>query len=184
MLTWGDVERQCADGRLVKWLPSVRTETKEGDRCLYMLKPVFDQFQTGKWPSSVELRPSEENARRRTMRMVLERYVTGKFLNLKYDMKELGSGTERSEVMRGFWEFRSGPPAEQTRLFGFFARPGCFIATSFKARGTLPKGLWVEEKSDSEKIWASLWPNDIYLKKPWIVSTKAEFSAYLDREDD
>jgi len=120
------------------------------------------------------------------MRAVLERYVIGAHLNLNYDMKELGS-LKPDAAMQGFWEFRSGLPVEQTRLFGFFARPGAFVATSFQPRGNfggVSDPAWQAVRQEGELHWRALFESVDYMKMPWPVSTKAQFNVYLDRQDD
>lgn len=116
------------------------------------------------------------------MRQVLERYVLGRGLNVNYDMKELGS-LKNDASMRGFWEFRSGPPSEQTRLFGFFALQGGFVATSFKSRarfGGASDPAWEKERSAGEAVWKELFPDAAYLTSPWPVKMSRDFRMYLD----
>lgn len=186
MLTWAEIEAQRANGRLVLWLPSPRMQIEAGSRCLYMLKSVHDAFDARPWPSTQPLSPAIEKLRRQTMRAVLSRYVTGKGLNYGSDMKELGSRTVDTKF-NGFWEFRSQPPKEETRLFGYFARPGAFVATSFKGRGSfggIDHSSWLAEQQHCEQEWRNLFGPKAYMKKPWPVRMKTELKAYLDRDDD
>jgi len=186
MLTWPEIEAQRASGRLVRWLPSPRMQIEAGWRCLYMLKSVHDAFDARPWPSTQPLSPTIEKQRRQTMRAVLGRYVTGKGLNYGADMKELGSRTADAKFT-GFWEFRSQPPQEETRLFGFFARPGAFVATSFKGRGSfggINHPSWFAERQHGEQEWRDLFGAKAYMTSPWPVRIKMELKAYLDREDD
>lgn len=90
-------------------------------------------------------------------------------------------------AMRGFWEFRSGLPVEQTRLFGFFARPGAFVATSFHPRGKFGGAAdpaWLAEQKAAVSVWKGLFGTASYLESPWPVLTKAQFAEYLERSDD
>ncbi len=111
------------------------------------------------------------------MRAVLERYVIGAHLNFNIDMKELGS-LKPDSSMQGFWEFRSGLPVEQTRLFGFFGRPGAFVATSFQPRGNfggMSDPAWKAVRQDGEKHWNDLFGEKEYIKMPWPVSAIPSF---------
>jgi hypothetical protein len=186
MLTWKELERNRAEGRLQKWLPSGRSDTNADGRCLYMPGDVYDAIQRRPWLTTQWHSPSQLKSRRQAMRAVLERFVTGSHLNLNHDMKELGS-MKTDAAMQGFWEFRSGMPAEQTRLFGFFARPGAFVATSFQPRGNFGSAsdpAWRAEREASENVWKSLFGSKRYLTSPWPVVTKQHFQAYTDRDDD
>jgi hypothetical protein len=111
------------------------------------------------------------------MRQVLERFCEGSHVNIGYDLKELGS-EHLSQQMRGFWAFRSQGPIEQTRLFGFFAAKGAFIATSFRARGELSGHLWLAERSSSQARWDGISNGKSYLSAPWPVLTRAHLKEY------
>jgi hypothetical protein len=151
-----------------------------------MLGDVFDAVQKRPWETTQSLSPAVLKARRQAMRAVLERYIIGAHLNFNVDMKELGS-LKPDSSMQGFWEFRSGLPVEQTRLFGFFARPGAFLATSFQPRGKfggMSDPAWKVEREEGEKRWRALFGDKEYIKMPWPVASKDQFFQYLDRKDD
>ena len=177
MLTWDELEMHRPQGRLVKWQSSGRAKTGVDGRCLYMLGDVYDAIQKRPWVTTQWHSPSQIKSRRQAMRAVLERYVSGSHLNLNYDMKELGS-LKPDATMQGFWEFRSGLPVEQTRPFGFFARPGAFVATSFQPRGAfggIADPAWLKVREEGEGQWAALFGAKPYMKMPWPVLTKLEF---------
>lgn len=182
MLTWEELERHRDAGQIARWTPSPTRGTGPNCRCLYMVKDIHDAFQKRPWPETQTHLPNEKKNRRQAMRAVLERFVVGQRLNLEMDMKELGSLTKNSS-MRGFWEFRSGGQREQTRLFGFFARGGAFVATSFKARGSfggIADPAWLIERELNAGVWASLFGSKQYLATPWPVATREQFALYLD----
>lgn len=155
-----------------------------GGRCLYMLNDVFDRFENKPWPTAEWERPQLTRDRRRAMRMVVERFVKGENINLRYDLKELGSDKVINANMKGYWEFRSGPPNEQTRLFGFFARPGAFVATEFALRGDyVDNADWRAQRQACQKQWEQL-TSEAYLAEPWPVLTGADLAEYLERDDD
>jgi hypothetical protein len=150
-----------------------------------MTGDVYDDIQKRPWVTTQSHSPTQLKARRQAMRAVLERFVSGAHLNLNYDMKELGS-LKADVAMRGFWEFRSGSPEEQTRLFGFFARPGAFIATSFHPRGKFGGAsdpAWLAERNASDGVWKGLFGETPYLESPWPTLTKQQFAEYLERSD-
>jgi hypothetical protein len=151
---------------------------------LYMLPDAFDGIQSRPWPAAEGESPSRTKARRSAMRTALERYVDGSSLNLNYDIKELGTKNV-DEKMRGFWEFRSQGPMEETRLFGFFARPGAFIATDFQPRGQYESELdWLSQQTGCEARWRALCGDRPYMMAPWPVRVRADLAQYLEREDD
>lgn len=189
MLTWEDLEGHREAGRLVKYTAGLPATGTDG-RCLYMLPDVFEAFQKRPWPSTEYMSPHILRERRAAMRQVLERYVKGLHLNVNYDIKELGSELLNPE-MRGLFEFRSGPPIEQTRLFGFFARPGAFVATSFRSRGEFEvtdgedkHSPWASEFANSTAAWHNIFGAETYLSKPWPVGTLAELLDYMTHADD
>lgn len=118
------------------------------------------------------------------MRTALERYCNGSAINLNRDMKELGS-KDANRSMRGYWEYRSQGPMEETRLFGFFARPGAFVATDFQPRGQyVSQADWDAQRASCEGRWVVLTKKRPYMTDPWPVRLRNELSVYLDRADD
>jgi hypothetical protein len=114
----------------------------------------------------------------------MERFVLGQNLRVKYDLKELGS--ERNDIrMKGFWEFRSQGRMHETRLFGFFARPGAFVATKFRSRDDFQnKNDWIAERLAGEARWREIAGDTPYLNEPWPVDGSASMQSYLSRKDD
>jgi hypothetical protein len=144
-----------------------------------MLPQVHKDFVDGSWFAPPGEPPARTKERKATMRLVLARYVTGAQLNINRDIKELGSA--RSNVaMRGFWEFRSHPPQEETRLFGFFARTGAFVATDFQPRGKFTsQALWNAQKASCQSRWDSLTNRARVAMVPWPVTTRDHLNTYL-----
>jgi hypothetical protein len=82
--------------------------------------------------------------------------------------------------MRGYWEFRSQPPQEETRLFGFIPFPGAFVATDFQPRGKfVTQADWDNQKQSCEAKWNALTGTAEYLTSPWPVGTRLELQAYI-----
>lgn len=183
MLTWQQLEELCRDGRLVRWKIGGR-EVGANGRGLYMLPEVHQQLSARPWPASNGEHPNHTRDRRTAMRQVLERFVLGAAIRVKYDIKELGS--ERSdEAMRGYWEFRSQGRMTETRLFGFFVRPGAFLATAFCGRDEFSKAShWVDRRVACEALWKNLCSGSTYILDPWPVVDAEELNSYLVRSDD
>ena len=179
MLTWRDLEAHCAHGRLVKWSPRQGSHPPEGGRALYMSPKVYADFEQSPWPGSTGEKPTQTRRRRAAMRTALERYWNGDAINLRHDIKELGSEPVNAK-MRGFWEFRSQGPMEETRLFGFFAFKGAFVSLSFKGRGHFAsdRGAWHAERNACEAQWSALSNGHLYLAAPWPVLTRSQLLAY------
>jgi hypothetical protein len=113
------------------------------------------------------------------MRLVLARYVKGAQLNINRDIKELGSKNANPK-MRGFWEFRSHPPREETRLFGFFARTGAFVATDFQPRGMFTsQAVWDAQRVSCKARWDALTNGAPFAVVPWPVTTKDQLNTYI-----
>ena len=183
MLTWTELEKLCLDAKLVRWKIGGR-EVAENGRGLYMLPEVHREFSERPWPASAGEDPKHTQIRRSAMRNVLERFVQGHNLRVNYDLKELGS--ERSDVsMRGYWEFRSQGRMTETRLFGFFVRPGAFLATAFCGRDKFANGSdWKKRRLKCEELWKANFDNSKYLENPWPVTDADGLKAYLVRSDD
>lgn len=183
MLTWSELIALCEAGRLVKWTQRAESATATGDRVLYMLPEVYAKFQTAPWPGSVGEDPRKTRERRTAMRAVLNRYVTGKALVIRADLKELGTDPQR-EKMRGLWEFRSQGRITETRLLGFFASPGAFVAIEFEARDVYEgEGEWVKAKKRCDKAWNLLTQQASYMMDPWPVTLRSEMTEYTDAPD-
>lgn len=189
MLTWSDLELQVAEGRLCRWIVYKGQAARAGGRVLYMTPDVQDAVDNRLWPSSDGEKPAHTAERRAAMRAVLKRFVTGKSLNIRRDIKELGSPLDGSTKpdMQGFWEFRSQGRMEETRLFGFFARPGAFVATAFKGRGDFGGGVqadWDLQRDECIAAWHFLFPTNDYMTTPWPVLTKDHLQQYLESSDE
>lgn len=167
-------------GRLMLWDPRKRGVMPDG-RALFMVPAVWAAIHQRPWPA---IKPGETKQRtadrRAAMRNVLERYISGGKLTLNHDMAELGSKLPRPEH-RGHWEFRSVGPDVQTRLFGFFARPGAFVAFDFRPRDEVDYRAQFE--TDLAR-WRLLTFDRSMLVSPYPVNTPAEFEIYLERDDD
>ncbi|KRA81633.1 hypothetical protein ASD76_14010 [Altererythrobacter sp. Root672] len=182
MLTWTDLEALVQDGHLILWDPRKHGKVLPNGRALYMVPAVFDAILNGPWPGTMPGdRLSLARERKMAMRQVLERYVIGGHLNLERDIAELGSKILRPEH-RGFWQFRSQGPWVETRLFGFFARPGAFVATDFAARDAV--GDYRVRYSSSSATWAALAGSIPFMMGPYPVETPEHLQSYLDRDDD
>lgn len=145
-----------------------------------MLPDVRDEVDNQPWPGADGEHPRRTAERRIAMRQVLERYVTGNALLIRRDIKELGSDPVRPH-MRGYWEFRSQGRMEETRLFGFFARPGAFVATAFKGRGTFgSQSDWDTQHAACEARWNQLTGGAAYMTEPWPVQLRRELDVYLN----
>lgn len=189
MLTWAVLETHVANGTLRRWSLYGDEKTVSDGRMLYMLPDVLNAIDQRPWPGSEGERPSHTADRRSAMRMVLKRFVKGDMLNLRRDIKELGSHIDKSidPKMKGYWEFRSQGRMEETRLFGFFARPGAFVATDFKGRGDFAKGnqaQWNAQRVSCRSKWDALFPTEPPIRKPWPVHTRSHLNAYLERSND
>lgn len=185
LLTWAELEQHAAAGILMSWLGGFAEIPSDG-RALYMTREVYEKYQVAPWPVTMPQTPRGMKERRTAMKAVLRRYVGGGHMNIRYDLKELGSENVNTD-MQGFWEFRSGPPVEQTRLFGFFARPGAFVATSFRARGELEASgdqaahdPWLNERVSAESTWQTMFPNRRYMREPWPAITQDSLYPYVD----
>lgn len=187
MLTWTDLENHVAAERLVRW--SIHGKPPKADgRALYMTPRVHTQFTEAPWPGSEGENPRHTAERRSAMRAALQRFVDGKAVLLRRDLKELGSLVDKplKPTMRGYWEFRSQGRMEETRLFGFFARPGAFVATAFKGRGEFRPncpGDWDDQKKKCEGSWNDLFPTEDYYSALWPVLTKDHLANYLESSD-
>ena len=154
-----------------------------------MLPDVLVAIDERPWPGSDGEKISHTEERRAAMRMVLRRYLKGEMLNIRRDIKELGSHIDKATDpgMKGYWEFRSQGRMEETRLFGFFARPGAFIATDFKGRGEFARGVqsqWDAQRESCKAKWEALFPTQSPMANPWPVQTRAQLISYLERDDD
>ena len=182
MLTWEQLEKHVVDGRLMKWTCGLK-QTPDAGRVLYVLPEVYEALTQKPWPASDGERHVHTKERRQAMRQVLERFVKGHAMLVNREVKELGSASMLTH-MRGYWEFRSMGRMEETRLFGFFARTGAFVATAFCARGSFTKQAdWDRRRQLCDKLWAGIFPNDSFLDEPWPVNAKPEMNSYLDRVD-
>lgn len=188
MLTWDELQRLELDERLVRWKVG-QAETPAGGRALYMLPEVHEAVQQKPWPETMHHGFSERRNRRAAMRAVLNRYTLGGTVNNAVDLKDLG--TKRlDESMRPLFAMRSGGPMEQTRLLGFFARPGAFVATSFRARGYFSHEdpgerikKWQAERVHCEAVWREQIGDPAWLRDPWPVLTNVDLRKYIDRDD-
>lgn len=148
-----------------------------------MTRDVFERFSQRPWPDSAGEDYRRTTERRSAMRQVLERYVKGHALLLNRDIKELGS-RDRAAHMRGYWEFRSQGRMTETRLFGFFARPGAFIATDFQSRAKyVSQDDWDDQRKSCGQIWDDITKSAKYMIDPWPVSLRSELKNYLDSQD-
>lgn len=180
MLTWDDLEAHRLGGRLILWDPRKRGITPDG-RALYMVPAVWEAVQQRPWPA---IRPGESRQRtadrRAAMRNVLERFISGGNLTLNHDIAEMGSKLRRP-AHRGHWEFRSVGPAMQTRIFGFFARPGAFVAFDFLGRDEVD---YPRQFAADSARWCALTFHRPTLNSPYPVDTPADLAVYLQRADD
>lgn len=180
LLTWTELDSHEGDGSLKLWTVKRAAISAEG-RALYMLPDVHEAVLDRPWPAAYPGEPASRTRDRRTaMRSVLERYVVGGRLNLERDLSELGSKIRRPEH-RGFWAFRSQGPRVQTRLLGFFARPGAFVATGFEPRDNLD---YRAAFADNRARWTALTGGRPVLNSPYPVETPSDLAAYLEHEDD
>jgi len=182
MLTWGQIEALCAAGKLVRWKPHRSNGSAPTGRALYMVPEVKDAIDSSVWPTALNEKPERARLRRSVMRMVLERFHGGDELTLDVDLKELGSG-RRNPAMRGFWEFRSGPPRVQARVLGFFARPSAFVSTSFRMRDyfEVDSSRWLSERIAADECWEELFPDHKPMIAPWPVRSEADLRGYIER---
>jgi len=184
MLTWAALEALVAEGCLIRWSPNGDDPPAEG-RALYMTPDVFAAITKQPWPSSGGEMPRHTQQRRSAMRQVLERFVKGLHMLIQRDIKELGSVSPLRSHMRGFWEIRSQGRMEETRLFGFFARPGAFVATGFKGRGEFEEQAdWDAQRCACEQQWQFLAGNEKYLAEPWPITTRSQLAKYVDRNEE
>lgn len=179
-LTWAELDSHEGNDSLRLWTVK-RPAITAGGRALYMLPEVHEAVLNRPWPAAFpgEL-PAKTRDRRAAMRAVLERYVIGGRLNLERDISELGSKIRRPEH-RGFWSFRSQGPRVQTRLLGFFARPGAFVATGFESRDGLD---YRTAFAENLARWSALTGGRPFLNSPYPVETPAHLTAYLEHQDD
>jgi hypothetical protein len=182
LLTWAQLRGFCPE-KLVHWVPPGRDTCAEG-RCLYLLPAVSRQLSARPWPDSRGESVQRTSQRRGAMFAVMEAFVDGARLVLNGDIKELGSEDPLRPNMRGYWALRSQGLRTQTRLLGFFARPGAFVATDFGSRDrlNLPNG-WPNSRRVSTTRWNALTGRAAYLDSPWPVSSTEKLSIYLDRCD-
>jgi hypothetical protein len=182
MLTWRDLEAMCRAKTLWRWTPGGRKQPTDG-RCLYLLDDVREAFIARPWPGAEGRGPGQVAVRRGAMLNVLERYVEGLPLRVNADIKELGT-KRRDANMRGYWEFRSQGPRTQTRLFGFFARPGAFLATAFEPRDIYQDPAdWLAQRRACQQRWNAVTRNAKFCVSPWPVETRASLQAYLEITD-
>lgn len=179
MLTWDELEAHLDAGTLMLWDPQKKGIMPNG-RGLYMLPPVHDAMVKRRWPGVMPGERKERvQARRQAMRAVLERFILGGRLALNFDIVELGSKLPRPEH-RGFWEFKSSGPWIETRLFGFFARRGAFVATDLRARNLID---YRAQHTACLLRWNALTSGRPYLDAPYPVDTPDKLNDYLDRDD-
>jgi len=182
MLTWHDMEAMRESQVLCRW--QVPGGQPARGRALYMTPNVHLQLMERPWPAIDGERPRRTQDRRSAMLNVLGRFVRGDALVLEKDIKELGS-KRADDRFRGYWEFRSQGPMTETRLFGFFPRPGAFLGTFFAGRdefGPHADPSWLSRRRDCQGVWDSL-TRCSYLTSPWIVTTRAHLRAYTERTD-
>lgn len=151
-----------------------------------MVPDIALALDTLPWPASQGESERHTRERRAAMITLLERFVRGAVLRNSYDLKELGSAHARTD-MQGYWELRSQGRMTETRLFGFFARPGAFVCTAFKPRsdfGGKADPRWLQQRQACEATWQGLFPGRAYLKTPWPVTTRIQVAAYTEGCDD
>lgn len=149
-----------------------------------MTADVFERFTARPWPASQGENPQRTRERRSAMRMVLERFIRGDVLVLNQEIKELGS-RDTNLGMRNYWEFRSQGRMTETRLFGFFARPGAFVATDFQPRDIFEtQDDWDRQRDKCRATWAIFSGGNSPIQSPWPVQTRAALAAYLNREEE
>lgn len=183
MLTWRQLEHLCEEQRLVRWRIAIDQPPK--GRSLYMVPDVAEAISNRPWPDSVGEKPAHTAERRSAMHSLIRRFVRGDAINLDRDIKDLGSKKAKNE-MRGYWEFRSQGRMTETRMFGFFARRGAFVATDFQSRGLFGNEgdpRWLEQRNRCEQTWRDLAGAASYLVSPWPVRIRAQLAEYLVRED-
>lgn len=188
MLTWTELETHVAGEILVRWTHNGKPP-QEGGRALYMLPGVYRDFEERRWPASDGEAPRHTAERRAAMRAVLKRFTLGDGILIRRDLKELGSPIDKAPgvAMRGYWEFRSQGRREETRLFGFFARPGAFVATAFKGRGEFREGVqldWDNQREQCLVEWRKLTGEKQPMRDPWPVVTRDDLAIYLEVTDD
>lgn len=183
MLTWRELEALCdLQGPLVRWRLGARP-TPLGGRAIYMERGVHASFTDRPWPASGGEDPRTTRTRQAAMRTVLERFVRGDAVRLKYDIKELGTKS-RNETMRGYFSIRSQGPMTETRLLGFFARHGAFVATAFEPRDRfVTQADWDEQRDRCGETWTRLVGHAPFLTDPWPVETRDHLSTYLRAQD-
>lgn len=183
MLTWPELETHVANGTLKRWTHDGKLPIL-GGRALYMTPAVFEAFQNAPWPESDGELPTRTQERRSAMRAVLKRFTLGQGMLIRRDIKELGSPLEGAPKvgMRGYWEFRSQGKIHETRLFGFFARHGAFVATDFKGRGEFRQGNqqdWDDQRKSCLARWEALTGSASFVQEPWPVLTRDQLTSYL-----
>lgn len=184
MLTWRELEALCGEGKpLVRWTVGRRNVPASG-RALYLKRSIHERITASPWPGAVGESPTRTQVRRQALRSVLERYVVGHAIRVNYDMKDLG--TKRLDAnMQGYFAFRSQGPMTETRLLGFFARPGAFVATGFRTKDELPSQKeWDEQRQQCGEAWRDITGSAPFLNAPWPVQTRVHLNAYLSAKDD
>lgn len=180
LLTWMELEAHVSAMSLVLWDPQRKGVADDG-RALYMTPNLFRQMREGPWPGKdLDRSAAATRERRAAMRMVIERFINGAYLKNELEIAELGSRLLKPQH-RGFWEFKSGKPDIETRMFGFFARRGAFVGLSLRARDEVNFATeYVKCKSE----WDGLTGGRPVLDTPYPVVTQNDLRMYLTREDD
>lgn len=122
-------------GRLREWqaAPGVPTRVI---RTLLLSPDVFDEVHRNPWQREPEDRSNADaRERRRSLHAVVGRFVAGQRLAPRTEIELLNP--QLDPAFRDLFEFRSGPPRPQSRLFAYVFAPGTWVALLFRLRSEL-----------------------------------------------
>jgi hypothetical protein len=165
-------------GRLRPWepLPGVPIRLV---RKLLLTPDVYDAIYADPWAREPE-DGSDRDARdrRRSLHAVTGKFVSGGLMAPR-DELELLDPTADAAFERLF-EFRSGPPRPQSRLFAYVYEPSVWVAVGFHLRselGDYGDPRWSQAAQVARGRWAALFPGRDPHLVPYPCNTFAKLKA-------
>jgi hypothetical protein len=129
-------------------------------RALLLTDDVFNQIYADPWPREREDRSDRDaRERRRSLHAITGKFVSGGLMAPRVELALLNP--TKDNIFQNLFEFRSGPPRPQSRLFAYAYSPGTFISIGFHLRsdlGEFDDPRWARAAAAARAKWDALFP--------------------------